>query len=168
MPQLVLIIRSSDRRCSVRKGVLRNFAKFRGKHLCQSLVFNKVAGLRPATLLKKKLWYRCFPLNFAKFLRTPFLQNTSGRLLLDNLLYKDFLHLIQLRNAMFATLATSVLFKMKTSIKRKHYYTIKPKTSIESTLSPLAKPFEPALLNSALPPPQPTNNSPVPLIKPPL
>ena len=38
--------------------------------------------LRPATLLKKRLWERCFPVNFAKFLRTPFLQNTSGRLLL--------------------------------------------------------------------------------------
>ena len=30
------------------------------------------AGLRPATLLKKRLWHRCFPVNFAKFLRTPF------------------------------------------------------------------------------------------------
>ena len=39
-----------------RKGVLRNFAKFTGKHLCQSLFFNKAAGLRPATLLKKRLW----------------------------------------------------------------------------------------------------------------
>ena len=37
--------RSSHRRCSVRKGVLRNFAKFTGKHLCQSFLFNKVAGL---------------------------------------------------------------------------------------------------------------------------
>ena len=33
---------------------------------------------RSATLLKKRLWRRCFPVNFAKFLRTPFLQNTSG------------------------------------------------------------------------------------------
>ena len=32
------------------------------------------------TLFKKRLWHRCFPVNFAKFLRTPFLQNTSGRL----------------------------------------------------------------------------------------
>ena len=31
---------------------------------------------------KKRLWHRCLPVNFAKFLRTPFLQNTSGRLLL--------------------------------------------------------------------------------------
>ena len=28
-----------------KEGVLRNFAKFTGKHLCQSLFFNKVAGL---------------------------------------------------------------------------------------------------------------------------
>ena len=28
--------------CSVKKGVLRNFVKFTGKHLCQSLYFNKV------------------------------------------------------------------------------------------------------------------------------
>ena len=26
--------------------------------------------------LKKRLWHRCFPLNFVKFLRTHFLQNT--------------------------------------------------------------------------------------------
>ena len=52
-----------------KKDVLRNFAKFTGKHLCQSLCFNKV---RPATLLKMRLWNRCFPVNFAKFLRTHF------------------------------------------------------------------------------------------------
>ena len=38
-----------------RPQVLGNFAKFTGKHLCQSVFFNKVAGLRPATLLKKRL-----------------------------------------------------------------------------------------------------------------
>ena len=27
--------------------------------------------MRPATLLKKRLWHRSFPVNFAKFLRTP-------------------------------------------------------------------------------------------------
>ena len=35
--------------CSVKKGVLRNVAKFTGKHLCQSLIFIKGTGLRPAT-----------------------------------------------------------------------------------------------------------------------
>ena len=36
--------RSSHRRCSVRKGVLRNFTIITGKHLRESLFFNKVAG----------------------------------------------------------------------------------------------------------------------------
>ena len=41
-----------------KKGVLRNFEKFLGKHLCQSLFFNKVAGLR----IIKALWelYKSF------------------------------------------------------------------------------------------------------------
>ena len=39
-----------------KKGVLKNFAKF-----------------TPATLFKKRLSHRCFPVNFAKFLRAPFL-----------------------------------------------------------------------------------------------
>ena len=75
-------VRSSHRECSVRKDVHRNFAKFTGKHLCQSIFLNKVAGLRPATLFKKTIWLRCFLVKFAKFLRTPFLQHISGRLLL--------------------------------------------------------------------------------------
>ena len=77
---LHLLYRSSHRRCSIKKGVLKNFTKFTGNHMCQNLFFNKVADLRPATLLKKRLWHRCFPVNFVKFSRTLFLQNTSGRL----------------------------------------------------------------------------------------
>ena len=71
--------RSRHRLCSVKNIlILRNFAKFTGNYLCQSLFFNKVAGLRPAALLKKKLWHSCFPVNFVKYLRTHFLENTSG------------------------------------------------------------------------------------------
>ena len=47
-----------------------NFAKFTGEYLCQNFLSNKVAGLESATLLKETLWHRCFPVNFAKFLRT--------------------------------------------------------------------------------------------------
>ena len=65
-----------------KKSALVNFTKFTGKHLCQSLFFKKLAGLRAATSLKKKLRHKCFPVNLAKFLRTPYLQNTSARLLL--------------------------------------------------------------------------------------
>ena len=76
--------RSSHLRCSVKKGVLKNFANFTGKHLCLSLFFNKVADLRlrPATLLKKKLQHRCFPVKFTKLLRTSYLKNICERLLL--------------------------------------------------------------------------------------
>ena len=46
-----------------KKGVFIHFAKFTGKHL----------RLRPAALLKKRLWCRCLTVKFAKFIRTPFL-----------------------------------------------------------------------------------------------
>ena len=52
----------------MKKGVLRNFTKF--------------TSFGAAALFKKWLWHSCFPVNFEKFLRTPLLQNTSGRLLL--------------------------------------------------------------------------------------
>ena len=43
-------IRSSRPEVFCNEGVLRNFAKFTGKDLCQSLFFNKVAALRSTTL----------------------------------------------------------------------------------------------------------------------
>ena len=46
-----------------KKGVLGNFTKFTGKHLCQSLFFKK------ETLSKERLWHRYFHVNFAKFVR---------------------------------------------------------------------------------------------------
>ena len=49
------------------------------ENTCAGLSF---LSLRPATLLKKRLRHRCFPVNFVKFLGIPFLQNISGRLLL--------------------------------------------------------------------------------------
>ena len=44
---------SSHRRCSVKKGVLKNFANFTGKHLCWRLFFMKLQFWRPVTLSKK-------------------------------------------------------------------------------------------------------------------
>ena len=41
-----MMFRSNHQRCSVEIDVLKNSAKFTGKHQCQSLFFNKVAGLR--------------------------------------------------------------------------------------------------------------------------
>ena len=71
---LVITSRSSVPEVFCKNGVLRNFTKAKGKHLCQSVFFNKVADLRLAILLlKKRLWHRCFPVSFGKFLRTPFI-----------------------------------------------------------------------------------------------
>ena len=63
--------RSSYQRCSMKKGVLKIFTKFRGKHLCQSLFFNKAAGLGPATLLKKRLWHT-FSCEFCEISKNTF------------------------------------------------------------------------------------------------
>ena len=51
---------SNHWRCSARKGVIRNLAKFTENYLCQ------------------RLWHNCFPVNFTKFLSALFLWNTSG------------------------------------------------------------------------------------------
>ena len=42
------------------------FHKIHRKTPVPEAFFNKVAGLRPATLLKKRFGYRCFPANFVK------------------------------------------------------------------------------------------------------
>ena len=68
-------------RCSVKKLVLKPRAEFTGKHQCLSL-FNKVAGLQTCNFIKNRLQYRCFPVNFAKFLGTPILKNIYEQLLL--------------------------------------------------------------------------------------
>ena len=63
--------------CKKGADVLKNFAKFTGKHLCQSFFLTE--------LLAWVLWQRFFPVNFAKFLRIIFLWNISGRLLLTSM-----------------------------------------------------------------------------------
>ena len=71
------ILRSIRREVFCGKGVLRNFIKFTGKQLCQSLFFNKAAGVRPANLLKKETLPQVFSCEFCEiskktvFYRTP-------------------------------------------------------------------------------------------------
>ena len=58
--------RSSRSEGFCKKGVCKNFTKCRGKHQCQGLFFS---CSRPATLIKKRLWYRFFSVHFAKVFR---------------------------------------------------------------------------------------------------
>ena len=73
------IFRSHHQRCYIKIGFLKNFAKFTGKH-CTRVSF--LIKSQACNFIKKRLWHMCFPVNFEKFLRTRFLQNTSGRMLL--------------------------------------------------------------------------------------
>ena len=74
--------RCSHQRFSGRKDILRNFAKFTGKHCARVSFLIKLQDWGAANLLKKKIWHRCFPVNFAKFLRTPFFKEYLWWLLL--------------------------------------------------------------------------------------
>ena len=67
-------IRSSRPEVFCKKSVLRNFTKFTGKHLCQSLF---VFSPKTCNYIKKETLAQCLLLKFVKFLRTPLLQNTS-------------------------------------------------------------------------------------------
>ena len=75
--------KSSCPELACKKDAPENSTKYTGKHFCQSLFFNKVAGLKPATLLKERLWHRCFPVNFGKFLRKSFFTEHLWWLLLQ-------------------------------------------------------------------------------------
>ena len=70
------ITRNSRPEVFCKKGVLKNFVKFTEKHLCQSLFFNTVADLRPATLLQKRPWHRCFSFEFCQISNNTFFHRT--------------------------------------------------------------------------------------------
>ena len=69
--------RSSPPEVFCKKDVLKNFAKFTGKHLCQSLLFNKDTGLRPATLLKRETQAQVFSCEFCEIFKNNFFYRTS-------------------------------------------------------------------------------------------
>ena len=60
--------RSTRPKMRCEKSVLRNFAKFTGKHLCQNLFFNKVAGLRfkACNFIKKETLAQVFSCEFCE------------------------------------------------------------------------------------------------------
>ena len=68
---LEIINRNSRPEVFCKKGVLKNFTKFTGKHLRQSSFFNKVAGLRSATLLKTETLAQLFSCEFCEIFKKP-------------------------------------------------------------------------------------------------
>ena len=63
-----------------KKVVLKNFAIFTEKHLRWSLFLNKNTVLQTWNFFKKRLQHKFFPVNIAKFLRKPVLENICERL----------------------------------------------------------------------------------------
>ena len=66
--------RGSDQRCSLKKLFLE-ISQNPQENTCARdsfLIKLQASGLRPANLLKKRLWHCCFPVYFVKFLRTLF------------------------------------------------------------------------------------------------
>ena len=59
-------------RCSVREGVLRNFAKFTGKQLCQSIFLNKVAGQKACNFIEKETLAQVFSCEFTEVSKNTF------------------------------------------------------------------------------------------------
>ena len=80
--------RSSHRRCSIERVVLKNFAIFTGKYLRQSLFLIELQAQaqRPSTVLKETLT-KDFSVNITKILRTPIFKKTCKQLLLQFLLF---------------------------------------------------------------------------------
>ena len=66
-------LRSSQRRCSVKNDILKNFAKLTWIHLCQSVIFNKVVGFRPANFINKETLVQVFSCEFHEIFKNTFL-----------------------------------------------------------------------------------------------
>ena len=101
-------------RCFAKKVFLEISQNSQEKHLSENFLFNKVKGLRLATLSKKRLWHRCFPVNFTKFLRTPFLQNTPADCFcVYTPLWKNQLYIVLSKRQIFVFCNTSFFFELK-------------------------------------------------------
>ena len=69
---LLDLFRSSHRRRSVKKGVLKNFANFTGRRLCWSLFLITLQVFKPAVLLKRYSYINVFLRNLRNFKSTYF------------------------------------------------------------------------------------------------
>ena len=72
------IIYGSSYQSFCKKGVFKNFAKFTGKYLCQSLFLHKNAGLpQTCNFFKKEALAQVFSCEFCKVFRNNFFYRTT-------------------------------------------------------------------------------------------
>ena len=129
------VLRSSrpDEFCE--KGVLRNFAKFLRKHFCPSLFFNKVAGASlfnkvagaAYNFIEKETLAQVFS---CEFLRTHFLQNTSGGCFC--LFIRTLFNIYQKYE--IRTISKKLFLNIKFLLYKKHFFSSYIKNSVNAFL----------------------------------
>ena len=95
-----LLFQKQSQEVFCKKGVLKNFANFTGKHLWWSLFLIKLPAFRPGTLLKRDSNTGVFQWNLQRFLRTPALKNICDRLLL--IIVENWWFFLQITSDIFA------------------------------------------------------------------
>ena len=80
--------RSSHPEAFLEKGVLKICRKFTGEHSCQSVISIKLQN----KFIEITLWDECSPVYLLQIFRTPFTKNTSGRLLLYEIVSPSWFH----------------------------------------------------------------------------
>ena len=69
----------SHQRCSMQKDVLRNFTKFTGKHLCQSLFFKKSCSPKACNFIKKEILAQVLSCEFCEISKNTFFKEHLWR-----------------------------------------------------------------------------------------
>ena len=84
------IFRSSHRRCSIKKAILKHFVIFTGKHLCRGLFFNKVAGHQACNFIKKRLQHRYYLANIRIFIEELFWRTLANGYIVGKCFVRTF------------------------------------------------------------------------------
>ena len=74
-------VQKQSRKVFCKKSCSQKLRRIHRKTPMLESLFNKVADLKACNLIKIRLQHSCFPMNFAKFSRAPYLQNTYGQVL---------------------------------------------------------------------------------------
>ena len=70
---MVTLLKSTRPEVFYKKGDLKYFAKFIGKHLCRSLFLHKVSDLRPVNFIKPETPIQLFSCEFCEIFKNTFL-----------------------------------------------------------------------------------------------
>ena len=124
--KIVMFLEAAIQTCSVKK-VFLEISQNSWENTCARdslLIKLQVLGLRSATLFKKSLWHRCFPMNFAKHLRGKLITSMKVkklRYLLYGMDFNAFNHhifkIIKTNNLKISFKSIMLIFENSCSLK---------------------------------------------------